>query len=120
MGSILIVNEIQRGTIREASLELVALGRKLGEASGPEVKSLVIGSGVGDIASSFASAGGGETFVADDAALANYNVDGWNKAIRAAVDAADADIVLISNTPRRCGVCRCPRARWCGDRSPRR
>jgi electron transfer flavoprotein alpha subunit len=95
MGNILIVTEIQNGAIRECSYELVTLAQGLGGT----VKSLVIGSGVGDLASDFASKGGGETFVADDAGLANYSVDAFNKAVRAAVEAADADIVLFSNTP---------------------
>jgi electron transfer flavoprotein alpha subunit len=99
MSSILIVTEIQGGKVREASFELVTLARKLAETSGREVKSLVIGNGVADTASEFGSRGGGETFVADDALLADYNVEAWGKAIRAAVDAAEADIVLISNTP---------------------
>jgi electron transfer flavoprotein alpha subunit len=95
MGNILIVAEIQNGAIRECSYELVTIAQGLGGT----VKSLVIGSGVGDLASEFASKGGGETFVADDAGLADYNVEAWNKAIRAAVEAANADVVLISNTP---------------------
>ena len=100
MGNILIVVEVTKdGAIREASYELVSIARKLADASGRGVKSVVIGSGVGDLASEFASKGGGETLVADDPALANYNVDGFTKAIRAAVEAADADLVLISNTP---------------------
>ena len=99
MSNILIVAEIQNGRIREASFELVTLARKLAEANGRGVKSLVVGSGVADIASDFAAKGGGETLVADDAALANYSVDAWSKVIRAAVEAADADLVLISNTP---------------------
>ena len=99
MSSILVVTEIQRGKVREASFELVTLARKLAEASGREVKSLVVGNGVADTASDFAAKGGGETFVADDAALADYSVDAWGKAIRAAIDAGEADIVLISNTP---------------------
>jgi electron transfer flavoprotein alpha subunit len=99
MGNILIVTEFQKGRIREASYELAALARGVGEASGREVKSLVIGSGVGDAAAEFAGKGGGETYVADDEALANYTVDGWSAAIRAAVEAAGADLVLLSNTP---------------------
>ncbi len=95
MGTILIVAETQNGAIRETSYELVTLAQQIGGT----VKSVVIGSGVGDLASEFAGKGGGETFVADDAGLSNYNVEGWNKAIRAAVDAAGADLVLISNTP---------------------
>ena len=70
MSSILVVTEIQGGKVREASFELVTLARKLAEASGREVKSLVIGNGVADTASDFAAKGGGETFVADDAGLA--------------------------------------------------
>ena len=99
MGNILIVTEIQGGKIREASFELVTLARKLAGAGGREIKSLVVGSGVADLASEFASKGGGETLVADDDALASYNVDAWSRVIRAAVDAAGADIVLLSNTP---------------------
>ena len=101
MGNILIVAELTGdGSIREASYELVTFARKLAEASGRGVNSVVIGSGVGDAASTFAGKGGGETLVVDDAALADYNVDGWNAAIRAAAAASDADVVLLSNTPQ--------------------
>jgi electron transfer flavoprotein alpha subunit len=101
MGNILIVAErTANGAIRESSYELVTFARKVAEGSGRAVHSVVIGSGIGDLASTFASKGGGVTHVADDAALASYNVDGYAKAIRAAVAAADADLVLISNTPQ--------------------
>ncbi|MCH2171567.1 electron transfer flavoprotein subunit alpha/FixB family protein [Myxococcota bacterium] len=99
MGSILVVTEIQNGEIREASYELASIAQGIASGSGREVKSLVAGSGVGSLAEAFASKGGGTVLVADDDALANYNVDGFNAAIRAAVDEADADLVLISNTP---------------------
>ena len=99
MGSILIVAEIQGGAIREATYELVTMAQGIAGASGRDVKSLVIGSGVGDLASELASKGGGETLVVDDAAAANYNVDIWTAAIRAAVDASGADLIMISNTP---------------------
>jgi electron transfer flavoprotein alpha subunit len=96
MGTILVVAEIQKGAIREASYELVAAARGAGDH---EVNGLVIGSGVGDLASEFASKGAGKTYVVDDGAAANYNVDIWSKAIRAAAEASGADLVLISNTP---------------------
>jgi electron transfer flavoprotein alpha subunit len=99
MGSILIVAEVQAGAIREATYELVAMARGIADASGRDVKSLVIGSGVGDLASELASKGGGETLVVDDASAADYNVDIWTASIRAAVDASGADLVMISNTP---------------------
>ena len=99
MGTILVVAEIQKGAIRDASYELVAAARQLAESDGHEVKGLVIGSGVGDLASEFASKGAGPTLVVDDAAAENYNVDIWTKAIEAAVASSGADLVLISNTP---------------------
>ncbi len=96
MGTTLIVTEIQNGKIREASYELAAMAQAL---TGSETKSLVIGSGVGDEASAFASKGGGDTLVVDNAAAANYNADAWTAAIVAAVESSGADLVLISNTP---------------------
>jgi electron transfer flavoprotein alpha subunit len=99
MGNVLVVAETTEAGIREASYELVSIARGVAEASGRDVKGLVIGSGIGDAAAEFASRGAGETFVVDDAATANYSVDAWNKAIRAAAEKADADIILISNTP---------------------
>jgi len=95
MGTILVVAEVAGGAIREASYELLTVAHGLGG----DVKSLVIGSGVSDVAGQFASKGGGETLVVDSADLAHYNVDGYNAAIRAAVDATGATLVLISNTP---------------------
>ena len=95
MGSILLVAEVQKGTIREASYELVSFAKKLGG----DLASVVIGSGIAGEAEGFAKRGGGKVYVADDPALANYNVDGWAKAIRAAADAAGAEVILISNTP---------------------
>ena len=100
MGNILIVAELnEQGGIREASYELVAVARQLAESTGRGTRGLVIGSGVGETASAFATQGAGDTLVVDDAALAAYNCDGFNRAIRAAVEASEADLVLISNTP---------------------
>jgi len=97
MGCILIVAEIQKGAIRESSYELATLARQVG--GGREVKSVVIGSGVADQAEAFAKRGGGEVLLVDAPELANYNVDGWSRAIRGAVDATSAELVLVSNTP---------------------
>jgi len=95
MATILLVTEIQKGAIREASRELVTFAQKLGG----DVNSIVIGSGIQALADDFASKGGGKVYVCDDSAVANYNVDGWAKAVRAAADACGADIILFSNTP---------------------
>ncbi|MDJ0787807.1 MAG: electron transfer flavoprotein subunit alpha/FixB family protein [Myxococcota bacterium] len=95
MGSILIVAEVQNGSIREASYELASFAQKLGR----EVHSLVIGSGVAGEAEAFAKKGGGTVHLVDAEAAANYNVDVYAAAIKAAVAATSPDAVLISNTP---------------------
>ncbi len=95
MSTILVVGEIQKGAVREAGYELITFAKKLGG----DVKGLLIGSGIAGEAETFAKKGAGHVYVADDAALANYNVDGWARAIRAAVTASGASTVLISNTP---------------------
>lgn len=99
MSTILVVAETSGGKTREASYELLTLARSLAESGGHDVKGLVIGSDVGNAASDFASKGAGETYVVDSPDLANYNVDGYNAAIRAAIDAAGAELILLSNTP---------------------
>ncbi len=95
MAKTLIVGEISKGALREATLELVTLARKLGG----DVASLVIGSGVGGVAEDLAKKGGGKVLLADDPSLANYNLDGWERAIKKAIDAEKPELILISNTP---------------------
>jgi electron transfer flavoprotein alpha subunit len=97
VGSILIVAEIQKGAVREASYELAAFAHKV--AAGRPIASLVLGSGIAGEAESFAKKGGGQVLYADRPELANYSVDAWTRAIRAAVDATSPELVLISNTP---------------------
>jgi electron transfer flavoprotein alpha subunit len=99
MGNILIVTEVQGGQIREASYELAAIAQEVAAASGREVSSLVMGKGVEGLADEFASKGGGKVYLADDDALENYTAEAASAAIRAAVEAAGADLVLASNTP---------------------
>ncbi len=99
MGSILIVAEIQGGQIRESSFELVTYAQKIAAATGREIASLVLGKDVASLADDFAMKGGGKVFVADDELLANYCVESSNAAIRAAVEASGADVILFSHTP---------------------
>jgi len=99
MGSILIVTEIQNGQIREASYELANIAQGVAKASGRDVKSLVIGQDVSSLADEFSKRGGGSVYTAEHEALANYGAEAYAAAIRAAIEASGADLVLLSNTP---------------------
>ncbi len=99
MGSILIVAEIQNGGIREASYEVATLANQVAKATGRPVKSLIAGRDIGALAEEFAKRGGGEVFAADHELLENYSSDAFHIALGAAVEAAEAEIVLFSNTP---------------------
>ena len=99
MGSILIVAEILGGQIREASYELAAFAQKLAGASGRDVKSLVMGQGIEGQAEQLSKRGGGAVYAAEHELLENYSAETAYAAIRAAIAASGADLVLISNTP---------------------
>lgn len=99
MASILIVAEIQGGRIREASYELASFAQKLASASGRSVASLLMGSGVAAQAEELAKKGGGKVYLAEHAALAQHNAEAALAAIKAAVAASGADLILLSNTP---------------------
>ena len=99
MPGILIVAEIANGKIREASYELASLAERLASATGRSVKSLIAGQGIGGQAEEFAKRGGGEVLAADHELLGQNNPPAHAAAIRAAIEASGADLVLISNTP---------------------
>jgi electron transfer flavoprotein alpha subunit len=98
MGGTLVVTEIQGGRIREASYELAAFAQELA-ASGRKVSSLVMGAGVSGQAEEFAKKGGGKVYLAEQPGLASYTAEAAAAAIRAAIQASGADLILVSNTP---------------------
>jgi electron transfer flavoprotein alpha subunit len=99
MASILVVAEVQNGKVRESSYELVSFARRIAKAQGAEVRSLVAGKGAQAAAEELAKKGGGEVYLADHELLAHYNVDAFNKVVRAAVAAVSPGLIFFSHTP---------------------
>ncbi len=91
----LIFGEISKGSVREATLELVTLARRLGG----DLVSVLAGSGIGAAAEELSKKGGGKVLAADDAALENYTSDAWTQVALRAIEAESPDLVLASNTP---------------------
>jgi electron transfer flavoprotein alpha subunit len=63
------------------------------------VKSVVMGQGIAGPAEQLSKKGGGTVYAVDQPAFENYSAETASAAIRAAVTAGGADVVLISNTP---------------------
>ena len=101
MGTILVIAEIQNQKPREASYELLSFAHKVAKAGGHSISSLIAGHRVQAAAESFAKQGGGAVLVADHELLANYNVEAWNRVVRAAITASSPSFIFFSNTP--CG-----------------
>lgn len=99
MTKILIVTEIHKGALREASYELAAFAQRVAGATGGSVKSLVMGPGASGHAETFSKKGGGDVYAVEHELLAQHNAEAETAAIQAAVQASGADLVLISNTP---------------------
>ncbi|MBW2665307.1 MAG: electron transfer flavoprotein subunit alpha/FixB family protein [Deltaproteobacteria bacterium] len=99
MGSILIVTEIQAGQIREASYELATFANAVGSATGRDVHSLVVGGSAEALADEFSKKGGGTVHLVEGDVFENHNAEAATAAIKAAIEASGADLVLVSNTP---------------------
>jgi electron transfer flavoprotein alpha subunit len=95
MAKTLIVGEVQEGRLREATLELVTLARRLGG----DVRSLLLGAGVQALGEELAKKGGGRVLVAEHEQLAHFSADAWCQTIRRAIEAESPELILISNTP---------------------
>src|SRR5215210_5082108 len=59
------------------SRQLLGKGRELADASGGQLATVVLGSGVGMLAERSFAYGADKAYVVDDAALANYTTDGF-------------------------------------------
>lgn len=95
-GGVLVVVETSVGSVREASLEALALASGLAGDSG--VVALVVGGDVADVAADVATRGAERVLVVDDPALARYTTDAYSHAIEVAVAATGPRLVLLAGT----------------------
>src|SRR5262249_10615906 len=99
---ILILAEQEEGTVRETTFELLGLAHRLsGEAGWPvsEIKVVVIGQGVGDMAKSVAGRGAFEVICAEGDAVKDYSCDGQARVLESVIRAESPEMVLVGHTP---------------------
>ena len=99
---ILILAEHEGGAVRETTFELVALAHRLageGGWSAADVKALLIGDGIGELAKGMAARGAAEVIYAEGEAVKEYTSDGYTRVLESVIKAESPDIVLASHTP---------------------
>lgn len=74
---ILVVAETEQGRVVSTSLELLGLARRLCDELGGSVSAVVLGRDLDRIGTELVSHGADRVYLADDAALAEYQADAW-------------------------------------------
>lgn len=97
-GNVLVVTEQKNGVFRKTSFEVLSEGRRIADKFGVKVAALVIGAGIGELASTPAQYGADVVFTADDEKLANYIPDMYLEVVLKAAESHGAEIVLMSAT----------------------
>ncbi len=96
--NILVFIEQRGGKILPASFQLFTAAGKLAESTGGQVQAVVVGHNVAGLAQQVASFGAKKVLLVDDAELTMYRVMPYAAAVTAAIDAAQAKIVLFPTT----------------------
>jgi electron transfer flavoprotein alpha subunit len=95
---ILTFAEARDARLRRPSLEAVSEARRLADALGRPVGSVLIGAGVSGLAGELASHGADRVFVFDDPTLSHYATEVWARALTQVVAAAKPSAVLVPFT----------------------
>jgi electron transfer flavoprotein alpha subunit len=89
------IAEQRDGEIRKISYEIVSEGRRLADALGQNVTTLLLGSNIKDKAASLGHYGADKVLVADDPRLETYTTDAYTAVIADLVKANDPAILLL-------------------------
>jgi electron transfer flavoprotein alpha subunit len=92
---ILVVAEQRSGKLNRATWEAVAAAQQVGD---PALAIVVLGAGVGAVASELATAQVTEVVVVDLAALESYTPDGYTAALQHAVEQLEPSLVVLPHT----------------------
>jgi len=95
---VLIFAEQREGKFRKVAFELLNIGKQIADKLGGPLSAVVVGKGVGQLASSLGKSGAKKVFAADGDLFALYSSEGYAAAVAAAAKQADAAVVLTGNT----------------------
>ena len=96
MAAVCAFVETAKGQLKKSAAEVLGEGRRLAAALGGDLDAVVVGKGVTALADDVAALGADRVLVADSAALENFSVDGYLKALKKAVAASSPRVVLLT------------------------
>ncbi len=93
-----VVADHERTQLRRITLELLGKGRELADARGGRLVALLLGHGVGELATALAGHGADEVVVADHPALAEYTTEAYAHVVAGILGARRPWVVLWPST----------------------
>ena len=95
---VLVIAELLNKGLRKISCEAVCEGRRLASELGEQLSAVVMGNGLGDVASELGKYGADRVLVADDAKLASFQAEAQANIICDLIDKNEPKIVLFGAT----------------------
>jgi electron transfer flavoprotein alpha subunit len=97
---ILLFIEQRDGALNRTSLEALVAAQKIAAETGDKISAVVLGSGVGAVASEFATRKLETVYTVEDEKLGTYTPDAYVGALKQVVEKLDPKLVIFSHTYR--------------------
>lgn len=95
---VMVCGEIIEGKLAPITLEMLGGARALADTLGEEVSLVLMGSGIGNLASEAIAFGADKVYVVDDPLLADYQTDSYLPVMEKVVRQAAPNILLLGQT----------------------
>jgi electron transfer flavoprotein alpha subunit len=95
MANVWVIAEVKEGKLKKVALEMLSKGKELASQVGGALEGVLVGSGVEGLASEMAKYGASKVYVADDAALAEYNGEAYANVIGKLAEEQKPGVILI-------------------------
>ncbi|MHC4107569.1 MAG: electron transfer flavoprotein subunit alpha/FixB family protein [Planctomycetota bacterium] len=96
--NVLVFIEQRAGSIHPASFQMFTVARRLVAGTSAQIHAVIVGENVGPLADAVASRGAECVHLADDPRLSLYRAIPYTRALCAAIEAAEAETVLMATT----------------------
>ena len=95
---VMVCGEVSEGKLAAITKELLGGGRTLADALSEELSIVLMGSGIGDLASETIAFGADKVYVVDDPLLADYQTDSYLAVMEKVVKQVAPNILLLGQT----------------------